>query len=567
MATYKTSVAPTDKKENNDKDVGDDNNAPKYTDTDKLGASFLVCIIIYAALIFGGELGFGTVWKIVGQNVIPMSKVCECPVNAQKYGTNTIYYSGCVDNTTAEFQAFNGIPKNQSISVEGWFFSSSFTRETARKKKMEANGEIGPGLGDMEPPYLYRCPVFRPWWWNPVDWVGVLILIVSQLLMLSSVATSFIIKTEVYVDRVEVTYYGGNRMCVPLYAIQGELKKHELKGCLPVRESALSLTTTETVAFLHGANGGGTATVILEKNKKDGKTKTIEFRVEPKDPEAFTTALAEARAKYGAATTTTANGEDKYKPQHFYYNEMPPSSRYITDVHRSVMEDEAEKKKAIATALKNEEHTWAGKSTCGYWFRAFCILVVIWLFTQFGVRFLFYCMRELLDPNRPKAPDEFSKVMFMLDYESIAVILFVIARTITRFVNGLPTKAAITHDSLYFHLDRVSKFDSDCADWMQSYDISLIAPREATVSAQRWNELGTCEQVIRFFFTEVGTPVVKASYFYTTKHSKKQLVVKKIVAKDALEGKEIEVNDGFWQFLIHGTKEGQEKILNALINN
>jgi hypothetical protein len=67
-----------------------------------------------------------------------------------------------------------------------------------------------------------RSPLFHPFWAKPVDYVGIILLIGSFAFLLRLVASSFLVKTSVYRDRVEVEYYGGEIQAVPLGAILDE---------------------------------------------------------------------------------------------------------------------------------------------------------------------------------------------------------------------------------------------------------------------------------------------------------------------------------------------------------
>ncbi len=560
----KASISPTTKGDDQAStgpvEKGDDQTStgPKYTDADQLGIRFIICLLLYTALIFGAELGFSSLWKVVGQNIIPIGKVCDCPVNAETYGQGTVYYSGCVDSSSEEFKTLNAVSKNQSITVQGWFFETSFTRENLEDKRAEAYGTVAVKRDEsIEPPYLYNCPVFRPFWWAPVDWVGTIILIVSQLFMVLSVATSFIVKTEVYHDRVEVTYYGGNRLLAPLYAIQGEVKSHKLKGCLPIRENALSLTTTETVEVPSGSVGGGKSTVLIGKTK-DGNDKLVDFRVEPTDPETFKSALAAARDAYAMDA----------KPPHFYYNEMPVSARHITLVQEGAVEDgetdKVGKNTAYATENENVIREWAARNTCDYWCHASWLLVLYMLMLHFGFRFLLYAMKEFLDPNRPRLENEFSRQMWTFEVDSIFVLAMTAFYLAASFVNGLPTKSVITNDALYFLFDRVSKMNTNIADMFNAGKCSLIVPRNGIVTAQLWGELECIERAIWYIFTEMGTPQVMVTHYYTTIQNNETLVVSKQCAKDTEKG--LELDPGFlnWQFMVPGSTEEQGKIIHGL---
>jgi hypothetical protein len=555
---------------------------PEYTDNSKLGFSFVFILLFWTCIIFGCELGISTLFKIVAQEVQPFFKVCECPINAKDFGTDTVYFDGCVDNSTAEFQKFNSKPQNQSIQVDGWFGSSQFTRENLNEKKMMVYGQTTFSVENVtNPPYLYRCPTWRPLWWSPVDWVGVILFCLVQLSVMYSVATSFIIKTEIFPDRVQVTYFGGQKMAAPLNTIVGEPVSHDAKGLLPVRECALNIKTTEIITFSGSKSNAGITKVWLETDK-DGKRKTGDFRVEPKEKNKFLSILKSAlsiRSKNGiTASVRQAIQEEnlpvelenqqeeeknyydqvdfdtlQQKEQHYYSSQIPD----VTNVGNFSGVD-----RIMAEEQTNDfiQVQWKGRHTLGYWLRSLLRFFVYWVCIQFGVSVILFLARELLNPDRPRAENEFSNAVLTFDVGSYLLFVWVLSVMMISSWNGLPTVAGLSNTALFFHLNRVNSHCSLCDDTSRC----LIVPRRAVVSTIGWNSLNFIETVIRSVFVEWGTPVVKASEFFTIVRSKKFLLIQKYCAKDVSKGKEIEPGYASWQFLIPGNKAEQESFLNGL---
>ena len=53
------------------------------------------------------------------------------------------YYSGCVDNTTAEFQAFNGIPKINQFRWKGGSLVQALHVRPQERKKWKQMAKLG----------------------------------------------------------------------------------------------------------------------------------------------------------------------------------------------------------------------------------------------------------------------------------------------------------------------------------------------------------------------------------------------------------------------------------------
>ena len=519
-----------------------------YDDTQSMGC--IAPISVFAALvIFGLEMGFSVALAAVTFGVYPISKVCECPSNAFNFDETAVFYEGCVQNTTEQFKLFNAVPQNQTIKVDGWFYSTEFTRENLRSVKMEATVQ----LVDHEPPDLYFCPVFRPFWWHPIDWVGVTFMIVGQTFITLKIAQSRIRKNTIFVDRVEVQYFfGGGRMAVPLYAIRGEPTDHELKGLPPVRDCALAISTIETIKF---EKDGTITSTVLKKGK------VTDFRVEPSNLQAFKSALTVAR-------------NSALKKTYFFSDKFPASAndqlaRRINsgwkDTTSAVTSEIVHITDAGTAVGANSTNyivkQWTGVHRAGYWIRAIFVMFLFGVVGQFLLKCFFFVVRELVDPGRPKAENEFGNALLTVGPESWSLIVLVLVSSMIAFLNGIPTNVMLTGDSFIVIMDRAQKL---LGEDFESY--SLIVPRSAVVSAHLWSSYSACEKSVRCLFTELGTPHVKAKQWYTTKESKSKIVVKKYKA-DSNEGKEIGSSDlSYWQFLVPGSQETQGEFLSKLPN-
>ena len=352
---------------------------PRYSDTQSLGCIAPISIVL-GAVIVGAYTGFSIGVTACVHGLQPIHQICECPQNAATFDETANFYASCVKNTSKDFQIFNAVPQNETIEVQGWFYSATFTRETLRGEQLETTLVLEDG---KPAPYLYRCPLYRPFWWYPFDWLSLCFVLSFFLATISKVARSRIVKNEILADRVEVTYFGGRREAVPLYAINGEVKKHEMSSLPPVRSCALSLKATEFLCYDAGSTSGGITSTIL----KGGKTR--DFRTEPADVEAFQAALKAARAAMPAR-------------RHFLVDEIPSSvlAEYPNRLRKSepsgaapmeppLQHSTAAVLPATSTGAHDAENgipkegrdegkiqvEWKGKHTIGYWFRS--ILIVL----------------------------------------------------------------------------------------------------------------------------------------------------------------------------------------------
>lgn len=96
------------------------------------------------------------------------------------------------------FSTYNAVPANATFSAKGWFHSQDWTRESLREVQMTQT------TGTRTISSVYECPSWRPFWLIPVDYVGIIFLVVSFLSMCAIVAVNFIQTTSIYADRIEV---------------------------------------------------------------------------------------------------------------------------------------------------------------------------------------------------------------------------------------------------------------------------------------------------------------------------------------------------------------------------
>ena len=69
--------------ENQEKEELQQESAPRYRDkNDKIGASLVFFVIFYTGLLFGVTVAFTCLWRVFGHGLIPITQVCECPVNS-----------------------------------------------------------------------------------------------------------------------------------------------------------------------------------------------------------------------------------------------------------------------------------------------------------------------------------------------------------------------------------------------------------------------------------------------------------------------------------------------------
>ena len=228
-----------------------------YTeDVQPFGAELVVAMLFGVAITFGITVGFGAVVNLIFRGLTPISQICECPANAASFSAEVEaeFYDGCVDTESTWYKTHNAVPSNQTFQADGWFGSAEWSRETLRDHDLKV-GATSRG----QPPDVYPCPVYRPFWSPPVDIVGVLTLVVTNVLVAMSIATAAIRKTEVFADRVKVTYLGGRRTVAPLCALEGEPAKHELAGLPPLREVRAAVPWSPAVAAATAAAAAATA--------------------------------------------------------------------------------------------------------------------------------------------------------------------------------------------------------------------------------------------------------------------------------------------------------------------
>ena len=177
---------------------------PLYTSSPSFKTpGFYFAITVYPALVTAFNLGTSPLFTWGSFGVWPINTVCECPSNAETFGADSVYHEGCVDNTSEWYTAHNFAPPNQTFVAEGWFSKTEWSRETLRKVQMTQTS----GVQTVEA--TYSCPVWRPFWAEPVDYVGIIMMIFSLIFLFYVVACSFVTRTSIFHDRVEVEYAVG----------------------------------------------------------------------------------------------------------------------------------------------------------------------------------------------------------------------------------------------------------------------------------------------------------------------------------------------------------------------
>ena len=461
-----------------------------YTDTRPIGAPFWLAQVLGVGGMFGLALAFSWLVTLLTHGLHPVSQLCECPSNIADFGPEAIFYEHCSSEVNSTwFQLHNAAPSNATHQVDGWFGTVDWTRDTLREQQGIGRAVIVEA--DVAPD-VYECPQFRPFWVSPVDWVGVVILVLGYLGAAYGIATGTVRSTEVLADRVRVRWFGGGRTEVPLCALQeGPPKEHDLAGLPPTRSGALALKTTESVVFPKPDDESGTSTRLT-----DGTTETV--RVEPSDTEAFLRALEEARG--GAA-----------QREHFFVDEMPSTSGATEAVH-----------------------SYTPPHTVGYWVRVLPILALWWCCVDFGFKIALYGIQEVVQPGRPKVEGEFAHRVLALGFGSLIFLALVLVFGSMEYFNGVPSEVAVREDALVVRLDRGKACDQPL--------LSLAVPKAAIVSVKHERELDCFERLLRFPFQEMGGVLLTAKFFFVVKVQGKKTTVEKKVANDE-QGMDVKVAD------------------------
>lgn len=484
---------------------------PLYTDCQPIGVGFWIAQVGGVGLAFGFALGFTVLVTLVVHGVYPPSQICECPSNHESFGPEAVFYDGCNDVESIWYQTYNEPPANETHQVKGWFGSVDWTRDTLHEFEIAKAVTVEP----ESPPTVYKCPVFRPFWQSPVDWVSAVILVVGYLGTAYSIATGTVRSTQVFADRVRVVWFGGSRTEVPLCALQeGTVpEKHRAAGLPPARDGALALKTTEIVEYADRESKSGTSTRLT-----DG-TSTHTVRVEPSNTEAFLTALDSAR------TAPELGPDGAYRREHIFADELP-----------SMVEKDG-------GADPESSCTYTPKHTLAYWARVVPVLILWWCVVSFGFNIAVYAVKEVVQPTRAKKPDDFTRSVLAVGYDSLIFLgVVLIFGTIEYFI-GVPSRVTAHKDAFLAQFDR-GKVIERMGLFGEQPVFTLAVPKHALVDVKQERELECFERVLRFPFQPMGGVFLKAKQFYIVQVKGKQTIVERKVAKEGEDSKNVQNSDG-----------------------
>ena len=452
-----------------------------------VGFEFVAAIAGGMGLSLGAALGISALIALIVHGLDPISQICECPENRLDFGPGEAYWYGdCNDNTTQWFQTKNDSPPNTNFTADGWFYGVEWSRATYRSKIRVTGQDVS------VVPFVYECAVFHPFWKSPIDYVGFAMTLGFILLAGISAGNGTVSKTQVFSDRIEITWFNGARTVVPIYALQGEPTKHEIAGIPPAREDALVLKTTEKVVIPKSGRGG------VSTRLKSGKCHKV--RAEPRDNEAFLAAIATAREGKPEAF------------EHFFQSEIPTSG-----------EDDVEL-----------EGSYAGNHRVGFWIRVLPVLGAYWAVLNFGFTLFLFLVKELIQPGRPKPEDAFRSEVLVVRSEGWAFLGAVVIFGGIGFYNSVPSRVAVFGKHLSAVLDRGRCLDAE--------PLHVVVPKTDVVSTST-QAPDAFEAFIRYFFEEPGGVIIKARKYFVTREKKKCFVVTKHEAKDPKVGIEVKAGE------------------------
>eukprot|EP01043_Picozoa_sp_COSAG02_P041934 COSAG02_NODE_3523_length_6615_cov_49.626918_2_plen_537_part_00 len=484
---------------------------PLYTDLRSIGAGFWIAQAGGVGLAFGFALGFTVVLTLVAHGVYPTSQICECPSYHETFGPEAVFYDGCNDVESTWYQTFNEPPANETHQVKGWFGSVDWTRDTLHEFEITKAVTIEPET----PPTVYECPVFRPFWQSPVDWVAIVILVVGYLGTAYSIATGTVRSTQVFADRVQVVWLFGSRTEVPLCALhEGTVpEKHSAAGLPPARDGALALKTTEIVEYADSECESGTSTRLTD----DKSTYTV--RVEPLDTEAFLNALDSARA------APELGPDGAFRREHIFADELP------TVIEKDGGMD------------PESSYTYRPKHTIGYWLRVLPVLVLWWFVASFGFAIVVYAVKEVVQPTRAKKPDDFTRSVLAVGYDSLIFLGVVLIFGTVEYFIGVPSQVTVHKDAFLAQFERGRAIERMGLFGEQPV-FTLAVPKHALVDVEQEGELDCFERVLRFPFQPMGGVFLKAKRFYVVKVKGKKTIVERKVAKKGEDSKSVQNSDG-----------------------
>ncbi|GMH77236.1 hypothetical protein TrLO_g2180 [Triparma laevis f. longispina] len=464
------------------------NEAPLFEHVPKsiLTGEFFFALLLYPPVIFGANIGIELLFTWLAHNCWPISSVCECPENAADFSEDSIYYEDCIDTTSDWYTKYNAPPSNTTFTQSGWFYSESWSRENLRKVQMTQTS------GEQTVAATYGCPVFRPFWAEPVDYVGVIMLVGTFFFLCWAVTSNFQTRTTLRGDRVEVEYFGGSIESVPLCKIL-EVEKHEAAGCAPVKEKALQIKASELVKY--DSSKGKTTTTLVKPPKKEGKKAQNKIlRVEPDDVDKFKELLETAR---GGAEEIA----------HFFHRETEGMN---------MTSDESEEGAQIFVP-----NVWSKRS--GYWVANMAVSVAYFVCTDLGFKIFFYVLADFVQPGRPKIADEFKNSVLAFTPFTVFLLMSFLWYGYVDALNSIPTKFEVGSKAVVVVMDRANKTDID-----DNYARICIPMSEIVVAeeANRW-------------YDEENCVALHTKRFYVVEETKKLKIVGKTVAADQDKGVEV----------------------------
>ncbi len=327
--------------------------------------------------------------------------------------------------------------------------------------------------------YIYDSSVV---WEDPIDISSIVVAIGMILSTVWSVITSSIMSTKVYNDRVEVTYFPGwDKIAVPLFAIKSDPKAHELAGLPPLRDDALTVHCSEVIEF-------GEAKVKSTIIKGEPYT---EIRIEPKDKEAFLSALKEARE--------SSSRSEGARSRHYFDNHLPNKADLRVDDMKRNMEQGAEGGQGSTTS-------W-DPSFCriGYIIRSLWVGIVYIVCSIFFLRIAFYAFFFVIDPFKPRTVNDFERNVFGTADDLFFILGGAVISVVGYALDGIPTKICWNENSVVIFCDRWHniKVMLGVAD-ENSYRTTIIVPRDEIVSLQGREDRDFWEGLFRFPFEVSG---------------------------------------------------------------
>lgn len=480
---------------------------------------FYFAMLLYPPILFGLNVAFDVFCTFCAFGLFPMEQISECPVNAADFDTESVFYDDCVNTNSTWYKTYNMPFANTTFKTSGWFYWSSWSRETLKTDKGIETG------GSPSVEAVYESPLFHPFWAKPVDYVGIILLIGSFAFLLRLVASSFLVKTSVYRDRVEVEYYGGEIQAVPLGAILDEddsVKKHEWAECPPFSKRALQIKSKELVKY----KSGHTTTTIVKKGDGKKKPEMKILRAEPDDVEEFNRILREAREGLD---------EDEKKKEHFFHSEI--------DGMKATSDDGEE------GAIEFVPNAFEGRTK--YWVVSFLLVVIGGILMDIGFKIFFYLLHKFVQPNRPQTADQFRNEVLAITPFTVFLYMSVLYYGLVGTLNAVPTKIEVGTKAIVVSMDRAMK-KADIADEFKR----ICIPMDSIAAVHEGSDFTGSDGRFRRLFNESGFIVIRAKRFFIITETKKLRTIEKKVAEDQEGG--VEVCEGYFNYFLLTSKDREE---------